>query len=64
MAPLRQVHISRRNTIPGGGAQCHLSQSVASDFQQPGRGTQYHFPGGIAKWIKDEYLEPVFEVVK
>lgn len=33
--------------------------TIAPDFQQVGQGTQYFFPGGVAKWIHDGYLEPI-----
>ncbi|UAJ78421.1 TNT domain-containing protein [Leifsonia sp. ZF2019] len=29
---------------------------IAGDFQQAGGGLQFHFPGGIAKWIHDGYI--------
>ena len=31
--------------------------NIARDFQQPGGGTQLHFPGGISRWL--DYLKPV-----
>lgn len=32
--------------------------NIQADFQQPGGGYQFHFPGGIARWIEDGYLRP------
>jgi len=32
--------------------------NIQADFQQPGGGTQFYFPGGISKWIEAGYLKP------
>lgn len=32
---------------------------IAGDFQQPGQGIQYFFPGGIAHWVEAGYIKLV-----